>query len=148
VDARFQPTPMQLRLQPDSSRFLHRLLVPSQLRCPISLLYFPLISRPPRPPNVHFRDAVPTQFAIYFLHFSLFILNSRPVANFLRLFGRGSPFQTTKRRGMGIGLYQSKMIVEAHQGIARKSATEGTARHSRNQRKNFYWTQINADKHR
>jgi len=26
------------------------------------------------------------------------------------------PFKTTKRRGMGIGLFQTKMIVEAHQG--------------------------------
>jgi len=26
------------------------------------------------------------------------------------------PFQTTKQNGLGIGLFQSKMIVEAHQG--------------------------------
>ena len=26
------------------------------------------------------------------------------------------PFKTTKKQGMGIGLFQSKMIVEAHQG--------------------------------
>ena len=26
------------------------------------------------------------------------------------------PFQTTKKKGLGIGLFQSKMIVEAHQG--------------------------------
>jgi signal transduction histidine kinase len=26
------------------------------------------------------------------------------------------PFRTTKRQGLGIGLFQSKMIVEAHQG--------------------------------
>jgi signal transduction histidine kinase len=26
------------------------------------------------------------------------------------------PFQTTKKNGLGIGMFQSKMIVEAHQG--------------------------------
>jgi signal transduction histidine kinase len=26
------------------------------------------------------------------------------------------PFQTTKKRGLGIGMFQSRMIVEAHQG--------------------------------
>jgi signal transduction histidine kinase len=26
------------------------------------------------------------------------------------------PFQTTKKRGIGIGMFQSKMIVEAHRG--------------------------------
>jgi signal transduction histidine kinase len=26
------------------------------------------------------------------------------------------PFQTTKKQGMGVGLYQSKMIVEKHEG--------------------------------
>ena len=26
------------------------------------------------------------------------------------------PFQTTKKKGIGIGMYQSKMIVEAHSG--------------------------------
>jgi signal transduction histidine kinase len=26
------------------------------------------------------------------------------------------PFQTTKRNGLGIGMFQSKMIVEAHRG--------------------------------
>ena len=26
------------------------------------------------------------------------------------------PFQTTKKRGLGIGMFQSKMIVEAHRG--------------------------------
>jgi signal transduction histidine kinase len=26
------------------------------------------------------------------------------------------PFQTTKKKGLGIGMFQSKMIIEAHQG--------------------------------
>jgi signal transduction histidine kinase len=26
------------------------------------------------------------------------------------------PFRTTKKKGMGIGMFQSKMIVEAHRG--------------------------------
>ena len=26
------------------------------------------------------------------------------------------PFQTTKKKGLGIGMFQSKMIVEAHRG--------------------------------
>lgn len=35
------------------------------------------------------------------------------------------PFQTTKRQGLGIGLFQSKMIVEAHQGRIEVQSEEG-----------------------
>lgn len=35
------------------------------------------------------------------------------------------PFQTTKRQGLGIGLFQSKMIVEAHQGRIEVESTPG-----------------------
>jgi putative PEP-CTERM system histidine kinase len=38
------------------------------------------------------------------------------------------PFQTTKKRGIGIGMFQSKMIVEAHQGniLVQSEAGKGT----------------------
>jgi len=35
------------------------------------------------------------------------------------------PFKTTKKQGMGIGLFQSKMIVEAHQGRMEVESEEG-----------------------
>jgi putative PEP-CTERM system histidine kinase len=35
------------------------------------------------------------------------------------------PFKTTKKQGMGIGLFQSKMIVEAHQGSIEVESKEG-----------------------
>jgi len=35
------------------------------------------------------------------------------------------PFKTTKKQGIGIGLYQSKMIVEAHQGRIEVETEEG-----------------------
>ena len=35
------------------------------------------------------------------------------------------PFQTTKKKGMGIGLYQSKMVVEAHEGKIEVESEEG-----------------------
>lgn len=35
------------------------------------------------------------------------------------------PFKTTKKKGMGIGLFQSKMIIEAHQGRIEVESEEG-----------------------
>ena len=35
------------------------------------------------------------------------------------------PFRTTKPKGTGIGLFQSKMIVEAHKGLLEVESREG-----------------------
>ena len=35
------------------------------------------------------------------------------------------PFQTTKKKGLGIGLYQCKTIVEAHSGKLKVNSEEG-----------------------
>jgi signal transduction histidine kinase len=35
------------------------------------------------------------------------------------------PFQTTKSKGLGIGMFQSKMIVEAHAGTITVQSAEG-----------------------
>ena len=36
------------------------------------------------------------------------------------------PFQTTKKKGLGIGMFQSKMIVEAHRGNIQVKSELGT----------------------
>jgi signal transduction histidine kinase len=36
------------------------------------------------------------------------------------------PFQTTKKKGLGIGMFQSKMIVEAHRGKIQVDSEPGT----------------------
>jgi signal transduction histidine kinase len=35
------------------------------------------------------------------------------------------PFRTTKKKGLGIGLFQSKMIVEAHRGSIQVESEPG-----------------------
>jgi signal transduction histidine kinase len=35
------------------------------------------------------------------------------------------PFQTTKKKGMGIGMFQSKLIVEGHGGRIEVQSTPG-----------------------
>jgi signal transduction histidine kinase len=35
------------------------------------------------------------------------------------------PFQSTKKRGLGIGMFQSRMIVEAHGGSIRVESEPG-----------------------
>lgn len=35
------------------------------------------------------------------------------------------PFQTTKKNGLGIGMFHSKMIVEAHRGRLEVQSTQG-----------------------
>jgi len=35
------------------------------------------------------------------------------------------PFQTTKKKGLGIGMFQSKLIVEAHRGVLQVQSTPG-----------------------
>ena len=41
------------------------------------------------------------------------------------------PFKTTKKKGLGIGMFQTKMIVEAHHGYLRVQSEpgKGTAFH-------------------
>ena len=36
------------------------------------------------------------------------------------------PFQSTKKKGLGIGMYQCRMIVEAHGGSIRVESEAGT----------------------
>jgi hypothetical protein len=35
------------------------------------------------------------------------------------------PFKTTKKKGLGIGMFQSKMIIEAHRGSIRVNSDVG-----------------------
>jgi signal transduction histidine kinase len=35
------------------------------------------------------------------------------------------PFQTTKKKGLGIGMFQSKMIIEAHRGKVQVESEPG-----------------------
>ena len=35
------------------------------------------------------------------------------------------PFQSTKKKGLGIGMFQSRMIVEAHRGAIRVESETG-----------------------
>jgi signal transduction histidine kinase len=36
------------------------------------------------------------------------------------------PFQTTKKKGLGIGMFQSKLIIEAHRGNLQVQSTPGS----------------------
>ena len=40
------------------------------------------------------------------------------------------PFQTTKKKGLGIGMFQSKMIVEAHRGNIQVESEPGKGTNS------------------
>jgi signal transduction histidine kinase len=35
------------------------------------------------------------------------------------------PFQTTKKKGLGIGLFHSRLIVEAHRGVLEVNSSVG-----------------------